>query len=81
MSQILKKYEKILRNTPPNEHVIAYLDNQCYTINKVTVYYVVYKSIVENLLNIVNKYYATYIIIALITHLVYITEGNEIYEK
>ena len=57
MSQILKKYEKILRNTPPNEHVIAYLDNQCYTINKVTVYYVVYKSIVENLLNIVNKYY------------------------
>jgi uncharacterized membrane protein (DUF373 family) len=38
---------------------------------------VVYKSIVENLLNILNKYYAIYIIIALITHLGYMTEGNE----
>jgi hypothetical protein len=72
---ILKKFRLNLNyNIIFSCHIV---DDRCYTINKVTVYYVVYKSIVENLLNIVNKYYAVYIIIALITHLVYIIEGNE----
>ena len=71
---ILKKFSLNLNyNIIFSCHVVDY---RCYTINKVTIYYVVYKSIVENILNILNKCYAIYIIIALITHLFYITEDG-----